>query len=674
MNFENTGPLELSAGCVITTISGYNSTYSQNMDSTSKSEVPGTTPILVFRGSSNRVARNRSRVWLSTISKLYYFINAAGSNGTSSWGDNNDAPDAGEDVRLQYSFTGGSNDSEWTNLDSVDIGNLAGSNQWELRTVSVPEDAKKYSGVFLRFKQFNAQDNFDSFAMSSVLIDTGGSSGGSGGGSGLVLIDMDNVFSVTTDGAELTTISAWNASNADIPTLSPIIGTETPIGVFNSTQSGSRYIKNSNKVYLQNVETISFYYNQSSDSGWGGDNPDGQDENLLVQWSLDGLTGWNTLFTVDADSEFGDSSILTKWIRQEVYVTESAKTNSGVYLRLYQSSSSANFDYWAVTSLVINSLSSNTNSSFSIFDFSSGANNSYIGAHPTTISAWNSKFGDSMSSSTDVPSSSPICVFAWESKERTCTTLNKSYLINVNTLEYYINEADNSNWGEQPDGVSGEHLRFEYSVDGSSWQNLEIVQNSDVSTNTWTKRSVSVPSGAKTFSGVYLRFRQTDPDNADNWAITSVVPVVGGGTGTGTIIINDTSNTSVTRYIGLITATSGVTTETYVSSTKLTFSQSSGTLSATAFSSLSDISKKINIQEIKDPIGITQQLIGVRFDWIDTNKPSIGLIAQEVEKVIPEVIETDVNGFKTVNYDALIPILIESIKDHEKRIKKLELM
>ena len=60
------------------------------------------------------------------------------------------------------------------------------------------------------------------------------------------------------------------------------------------------------------------------------------------------------------------------------------------------------------------------------------------------------------------------------------------------------------------------------------------------------------------------------------------------------------------------------------------------------------------------------------FDCIDTNKPSIGLIAQEVEKIIPEVIETDVNGYKTVNYDALIPILIESIKNHEKRIKLLE--
>ena len=43
-----------------------------------------------------------------------------------------------------------------------------------------------------------------------------------------------------------------------------------------------------------------------------------------------------------------------------------------------------------------------------------------------------------------------------------------------------------------------------------------------------------------------------------------------------------------------------------------------------------------------------------------------------MEKIIPEVIETDVNGFKTVNYDAIIPILIESIKNHEERIKKLE--
>ena len=63
---------------------------------------------------------------------------------------------------------------------------------------------------------------------------------------------------------------------------------------------------------------------------------------------------------------------------------------------------------------------------------------------------------------------------------------------------------------------------------------------------------------------------------------------------------------------------------------------------------------------------------GVAFNWKESKKPSLGLIAQDVEKVLPQIIETDSNGYKTVNYDAIIPILVESVKNHEIRIEKLE--
>ena len=141
----------------------------------------------------------------------------------------------------------------------------------------------------------------------------------------------------------------------------------------------------------------------------------------------------------------------------------------------------------------------------------------------------------------------------------------------------------------------------------------------------------------------------------------------GGG---GVTIVDDTS-TNATRYVMFDDATSGSASSVNVSSTKLTFNPSTGTLSATVFTSLSDANKKKNIRPIENAIEITKKLEGVRFDWIDSGAPSIGVIAQEVEKVLPElVVESD--GTKSVSYGNIIGVLIEAIKEQQIRIEELE--
>ena len=97
-----------------------------------------------------------------------------------------------------------------------------------------------------------------------------------------------------------------------------------------------------------------------------------------------------------------------------------------------------------------------------------------------------------------------------------------------------------------------------------------------------------------------------------------------------------------------------------------------GTLSATIFTSLSDETQKKNIKTIDNSIEIVKQLRGVKYDWISNNKASIGVIAQEVEKVIPEVIELTGDGLKSVSYGNLVGLLIEAIKEQQIRIEKLE--
>jgi hypothetical protein len=144
-----------------------------------------------------------------------------------------------------------------------------------------------------------------------------------------------------------------------------------------------------------------------------------------------------------------------------------------------------------------------------------------------------------------------------------------------------------------------------------------------------------------------------------------------GSTGGGVSIGNNTTVNS-TYYPIFSSSITGTATSVGVSSSKLQFNPSTGNFSATQFTSLSDESQKINIEPIQNSIDIITQLNGVKFNWKENNKPSYGLIAQAVEKVIPELVETQSNGMKSVNYSNMIALLIEAIKVQELRIQELE--
>ncbi len=138
----------------------------------------------------------------------------------------------------------------------------------------------------------------------------------------------------------------------------------------------------------------------------------------------------------------------------------------------------------------------------------------------------------------------------------------------------------------------------------------------------------------------------------------------------GATLSNDTTTNS-THYPTLSTATSGSYTTAVVSSTKLTFNPSTGNFGATQFTTLSDQTFKTNIRPIEDSVALVQRLQGVRFDWLENNKPSLGLIAQEVEKVIPELVETT-DGIKSVSYSNMIGLLIEAIKEQQNQMEELK--
>ena len=85
----------------------------------------------------------------------------------------------------------------------------------------------------------------------------------------------------------------------------------------------------------------------------------------------------------------------------------------------------------------------------------------------------------------------------------------------------------------------------------------------------------------------------------------------------------------------------------------------------------SDIKLKENIKTIENSLDKVLQLRGVEFDWKETKDSSIGLIAQEVEEVLPELVhETD--DIKSVSYGNITAVLIEAIKEQNKIINTMK--
>ena len=98
-----------------------------------------------------------------------------------------------------------------------------------------------------------------------------------------------------------------------------------------------------------------------------------------------------------------------------------------------------------------------------------------------------------------------------------------------------------------------------------------------------------------------------------------------------------------------------------------------GDVVAPNFNSNSDRNLKDNIIKIETASEIISHLEGVSFTWKDTGVKTFGFIAQEVEEIIPELIgKNDELGTLTVNYQGIIPFLVEALKEQAARIAALE--
>ena len=139
------------------------------------------------------------------------------------------------------------------------------------------------------------------------------------------------------------------------------------------------------------------------------------------------------------------------------------------------------------------------------------------------------------------------------------------------------------------------------------------------------------------------------------------------------VLANVNLSTNKDYMICLANANSGILApNVFISNTQLFFNPSTGTLTSVNFNTVSDISLKENIITIQSPVSIVEKLSGVEFNWKDNGKKASGFIAQEVEQFLPHLVTKTTEGIKTVNYQGIIAYLVETVKQLNDRIKKLE--
>ena len=105
-----------------------------------------------------------------------------------------------------------------------------------------------------------------------------------------------------------------------------------------------------------------------------------------------------------------------------------------------------------------------------------------------------------------------------------------------------------------------------------------------------------------------------------------------------------------------------------------------GGLQAANVTNTSDARFKTNVRPLGGALAAVLALRGVRYTWNalgiqhggTAHAEQVGVLAQEVEKVYPELVSTDADGFKSVNYAQLTPVLIEALKELQQQIETLK--
>jgi len=141
---------------------------------------------------------------------------------------------------------------------------------------------------------------------------------------------------------------------------------------------------------------------------------------------------------------------------------------------------------------------------------------------------------------------------------------------------------------------------------------------------------------------------QTTTINSNSFSINSSVEV------SGSTDFNGADN----NFSGVIVADSDIT--------------SNGTITAVDFNSTSDISLKENVKTLTNSAEIINDILPVSFNWKSNGEKSYGVIAQDIEKIIPDIVNEKDDGTKTVSYSQLTAFLIGAIKEQQNELNYIK--
>lgn len=217
---------------------------------------------------------------------------------------------------------------------------------------------------------------------------------------------------------------------------------------------------------------------------------------------------------------------------------------------------------------------------------------------------------------------------------------NKANAANVLAQQAYDYANTISLSGE----IAGDNVIVLYGVTGNT-----IVANISMTTANITVTSNVTTSNIVASNNVTV----TKNVSAGNVSVTNNISVTNSVSATDISLTNNVNT-------GNITVTNLVTT-TNLTATLIT---------ATDVNTTSDIALKNNIEPISNPLDVLEKITGYSFNWKSDGSKAYGFTAQDLEKILPEIVKTRDDGFKGINYLNLIAFLVEAIKELRKEIKE----